>query len=113
RLAESRGPIPVAVITVSDSRTPETDTNGLYLREEIERTGHRMAEYAVVPDDPEAVAEVLDRFVAGGTARVVLLNGGTGISRRDNTHEVVRARLDKELPGFGEIFRMLSYQQVG
>lgn len=112
-LAAQRGPVPLGVITVSDSRTPETDTNGIYLREEIERAGHRLVAYHVVPDDPERVGAVLDEVVAAGEARVVLLNGGTGISKRDNTYDVVRARLDKELPGFGEIFRMLSWEQVG
>jgi molybdenum cofactor biosynthesis protein B len=113
RLAAERGPVTVAVITVSDTRTPESDVNGEYLRREVERAGHRLAGYHLVPDDPERVAEALDGVLAGGGARVVLLNGGTGIARRDNTHEVVRARLDKEIPGFGELFRMLSYEQVG
>ena len=112
RLAAERGPVPVAIVTVSDTRTVETDVNGAYLRAAIEAAGHRVASYHLVPDTPALVAGVLDE-VAAGEARVVLLNGGTGISRRDNTHEVVRARLDKEIPGFGEIFRMLSYEQVG
>ena len=113
RLAAERGPVTVAVITVSDSRTPETDVNGDYLREEIERAGHRLAGYQLVPDDADRVGAALDAALGAGAARVVILNGGTGIARRDNTHEVVRARLEKEIPGFGELFRMLSYEQVG
>lgn len=113
RLAAERGPVTVAVITVSDSRTPETDVNGHYLREEIGRAGHRLAGYQLVPDDPGRVGSALDSLLAAGEARVILLNGGTGIARRDNTHEVVRSRLEKEIPGFGELFRMLSYEQVG
>jgi molybdopterin adenylyltransferase len=113
RLAAERGPVPVAIVTVSDTRTRESDANGVYLREAIEAAGHRVASYHVVPDTPSRVAAVLDEVAAAGEARVVLLNGGTGIARRDNTHEVVRARLEKEIPGFGELFRMLSYEQVG
>jgi molybdenum cofactor biosynthesis protein B len=112
RLAAERGPVPVAVVTVSDSRTTESDGNGAYLREAIEGAGHRVVAYEVVPDEPARVAALLDELV-GGEARVVLLNGGTGISRRDNTYDVVSARLEKVIPGFGEIFRMLSYEQVG
>jgi len=112
-MAAERGPVTIAVITVSDSRTPETDVNGLYLRNEIEEAGHQVAAYHLVPDDPALVAQVLDELARGGDARVILLNGGTGISSRDNTYDVVAVRLDKEIPGFGEIFRMLSYEQVG
>ena len=102
----------MAIVTVSDTRTGETDENGAYLREAIEGAGHRVASYHVVPDEPSRVAGLLDEL-ARGEARVVLTNGGTGISRRDNTYEVVTGRLDKEIPGFGELFRMLSYEQVG
>ena len=112
RLAAERGPVTVAIVTVSDTRTAETDVNGAYLREVIEGAGHRVASHHLVPDEPSRVAVLLDELERG-EARVVLLNGGTGISRRDNTYEVVKERLDKEIPGFGELFRMLSYEQVG
>jgi molybdenum cofactor biosynthesis protein B len=112
RIAAERGPIPVAIVTVSDSRTAESDVNGAYLREAIEGAGHTVAAYHVVRDDPSGVAALLDELLGGG-ARVVLLNGGTGISRRDNSYDVVSARLEKVLPGFGELFRMLSWEQVG
>ncbi len=110
-LAAERGPVPVAVVTVSDSRTPETDTNGAYLREALTAAGHRLSGYRVVPDEPEAVAAALEELVEG--ARVVLFNGGTGISPRDTTYDVLARKLEKTLPGFGELFRMLSWEQVG
>jgi molybdopterin adenylyltransferase len=113
RLAAERGPVPVAIVTVSDSRTPDTDDNGEYLRRAIEGAGHRVVSYHLVPDSPPRVAAALDELAGEQAARVVLLNGGTGISRRDNTYEVVKERLEKEIPGFGELFRMLSYEQVG
>jgi molybdopterin adenylyltransferase len=113
RLASERGPVGVAVVTVSDTRTEADDANGAYLGEAISRAGHRMVSYRVVPDDPEQVGAVLEQAADGGEARVILLNGGTGISRRDTTYDAVVARLDKPIPGFGELFRMLSYEQVG
>lgn len=113
RLAAGRGPVPVAIVTVSDSRTPETDTNAAYLREAVAAAGHRVAGYRLVRDEPAQVVEALEALAAAGEARVILFNGGTGISRRDNTFDALSTRLEKALPGFGEIFRMLSYEQVG
>lgn len=110
--AAERGPVPVAVVTVSDSRTPGTDANGAYLRERLEAAGHTLAGYRVIPDEPERVAAALEEM-AGGAARVVLFNGGTGISPRDTTFDVLSRKLEKTLPGFGELFRMLSWEQVG
>lgn len=110
--ARGLGPIAIGIATVSDSRTADTDTNGIWLREQIQSLGHRVCDYRLVKDDPDQVAEALDGLVAGD-AQVVLFNGGTGISKRDRTYDVLSARLDKELSGFGELFRMLSYEQVG
>ena len=112
RIAEKHGPVPVAIVTVSDSRTPDTDTNANYLRERIAAAGHQLAAYHLIPDDPDRVAAVLDEVVSG-EARVVVFNGGTGISPRDTTFDALDARLEKRMPGFGELFRMLSYHQVG
>lgn len=109
--AHARGPVPVGVITVSDTRTAETDENGRFLRSAIEEAGHVQAGYRIVRDEPPQVLRALDELCA--TARVVLLNGGTGISARDTTYDALAGRLEKTLPGFGEIFRMLSFQQVG
>jgi molybdopterin adenylyltransferase len=110
--ASRRGPVGVAVVTVSDSRTPETDTNAHYLRTVIEAAGHRMTGYLLVSDEPEQVVRALDDL-AGGDARIILFNGGTGISTRDTTYDALSAKLEKTLPGFGELFRMLSWEQVG
>ena len=112
-LASQRGPVSVALVTVSDSRTPDTDENARYLRGVIEAGGHRVASYDLIRDEPDQVVATLDRVAGRGEARIVLFNGGTGISRRDNTFDALSGRLEKVLPGFGEIFRMLSYEQVG
>ncbi|MBX3048869.1 MAG: molybdenum cofactor biosynthesis protein MoaB [Anaerolineales bacterium] len=110
--AAEGGPLAFAVVTVSDSRTLETDTNGNYLRAEIERLGHRLVAYHLVKDEAQQIAQLLDELAAG-EAQVLLFNGGTGISRRDTTYDVLSQALEKTLPGFGEIFRMLSWEQVG
>lgn len=111
-LAAEKGPVHVAIVTVSDTRTPETDTNAAFLRERIEGAGHVVAGYRLVRDEPEEVAAALEEM-ASGEARVVLFNGGTGISPRDTTFDVLSRALEKTLPGFGELFRMLSWEQVG
>lgn len=110
--AAQQGPVPIALVTVSDSRTPETDENAAYLREEIRRAGHDVVAYRLVKDEPDQVDTVLDELAAGA-ARIILFNGGTGISPRDRTFDVLNRKLEKTLPGFGELFRMLSYEQVG
>ena len=110
--ATAQGSIPLAIVTVSDSRTPETDTSGALIRALIEAAGHQVVDYRIVKDEPEQVAKALEDFAAG-TARVIIFNGGTGISQRDRTYDVISKALEKTLPGFGEIFRMLSYAQVG
>ncbi|HEX8832365.1 MAG TPA: molybdenum cofactor biosynthesis protein B [Longimicrobium sp.] len=109
RLADRHGPVPVAIVTVSDSRTPETDTNGAWLREQIEAAGHTAAGYLLIRDEPAEVARALDE----SRARVVIFNGGTGIAPRDTTFDVLSRRIDRPIPGFGELFRMLSWEQVG
>ena len=111
RLASDRGPVRIAVVTVSDSRTHETDTNGQWLREAIAAAGHEPGGYRLIRDEPVEVAAALDEMVGG--ARIVLFNGGTGIAPRDTTHDVLARKLEKPLPGFGELFRMLSWEQVG
>ena len=112
RLAEERGPAGIAIVTVSDSRTPETDTNGIWLREAIAAAGHVPAGYRLIRDEPAEVEAALEE-IASGDARLVIFNGGTGISPRDTTYDVLSRRLEKPLPGFGELFRMLSWEQVG
>ncbi len=111
-LAASKGPLGVAIITVSDSRTPETDTNRHWLESAIPQAGHRVSAYRLIRDEPDDVQRVLDELAAT-EACLLLFNGGTGISLRDTTFDVLSRNLEKTLPGFGELFRMLSYQQVG
>lgn len=112
RAAAGRGPVPIGVVTVSDSRTAETDPNGAWLRQAIAAAGHADGGYRVIRDEPEQVAAALDDLVAGD-ARIVIFNGGTGIAPLDTTYDVLARMIEKPLPGFGEIFRMLSWEQVG
>jgi molybdenum cofactor biosynthesis protein B len=111
-LAAEQGAVLVALVTVSDSRTEATDTNKRYLEAALEAAGHRLVAYRLIKDEPDQVTAVLDEL-ADGEARVILFNGGTGISRRDTTIDVLSAKLEKHLVGFGELFRRLSYEQVG
>ena len=113
REAAQRGPIRIAVVTVSDSRTAETDTNGIYLRDEIKTAGHALTAYRIIPDDPAQVAAALEDLTAADSAQIIIFNGGTGISKRDTTFDALATRLENPLPGFGELFRMLSWEQVG
>jgi molybdopterin adenylyltransferase len=112
QMAARGGPIGIAIVTVSDSRTPDTDTNAHYLRTVIEAAGHTVAGYRLVRDEPDQVIAALEEL-ADGEARILLFNGGTGISRRDTTYDALSRRLEKTIPGFGELFRMLSWEQVG
>jgi molybdenum cofactor biosynthesis protein B len=112
RKATATGPVSVAIVTVSDTRTPETDVNGQYLRDAVESAGHVVHSTRIVRDEPAEVEAALEALAATDV-RLVLFNGGTGISQRDRTFDVLSAKLEKTLPGFGEIFRMLSYEQVG
>ena len=111
-IAAEHGPVPVAIVTVSDTRTPETDTNAAFLREELAKGNHRVVAYRIIKDEPDQVSATLDEFAAT-EARVILFNGGTGIAPRDTTFDVLNRKLEKTLPGFGELFRMFSYEQVG
>ncbi len=106
------GPIRIAIVTVSDSRTVDTDKNGAYLKEEAAALGHLIVDYRVIPDEPADVERSLEEL-GGSEAQLIFINGGTGISPRDTTIDVVVRKLEKELPGFGEIFRMLSYEEIG
>jgi molybdenum cofactor biosynthesis protein B len=102
-----------AVITVSDTRTPETDTSGSIMRDRLVGAGHRVVGYEIVKDEPEQISAVLDRWCAEEDCQAILFNGGTGIARRDTTYDVISSRLEKTLAGFGELFRMLSYDEIG
>jgi molybdenum cofactor biosynthesis protein B len=103
-----------AVLTVSDSRTAETDESGRYLRETFTAHGHTVLDHALLPNDERRVHAQLDAWLGRHDLDCIVITGGTGLGSRDRTIEVVRPMLEKEMPGFGELFRMLSYQeQVG
>jgi molybdenum cofactor biosynthesis protein B len=108
-----RGPVSVGIVTVSDTRTPETDQNRQYIERRMTELSHVVAAYRLIKDEPDQVAAVLDELSAMPGVQIVLFNGGTGISPRDTTYDVVSRYLEKTLPGFGELFRMLSWQEVG
>jgi molybdopterin adenylyltransferase len=110
--AAGQGSIAIALVTVSDTRTAETDVNGRYLREQIEAMGHRVTSAHIIRDEPAQV-EALLQELAQGDARLILFNGGTGISPRDTTFDVLSRMLEKTLPGFGELFRHFSFAHVG
>jgi molybdenum cofactor biosynthesis protein B len=103
----------IAVLTVSDSRTEQTDKSGKLLVARLEQAGHRLCEKVIVPDDKYQIRAAVSRWIAEPDPQVVLTTGGTGITGRDGTPEAVRSLLDKEIGGFGEMFRVLSYQTIG
>jgi molybdopterin adenylyltransferase len=111
--AAGKGPVACAVLTVSDTRTPETDTSGAAIRDHLEGAGHRVVFYQIVKDEPDQILGLLDRIIDETDARVLLLNGGTGIAHRDTTYDALSRKLEKTLPGFGELFRMLSFHDIG
>ena len=102
-----------AVLTVSDTRTPETDTSGRLIRELLSEAKHQVVDYRIVPDEPALIREALGGWVGRAEIQAILSNGGTGIAARDTTYDVVVALLEKRIDGFGELFRMLSYQEIG
>lgn len=99
------------VITVSDTRDKDTDKSGKLMIETLEKAGHRISDYAIVKDDPEAISKAVLQGCNSPNVDAVLTNGGTGISKRDVTIETVQKLFEKEIIGFGELFRMLSYQE--
>lgn len=101
------------VITCSDTRTPETDTSGQLIQKLLEESGHRIVAYHVTKDDPGQITHRIALGIWKHGAQIIIVNGGTGISRRDSTFEAVNKMLEKRLDGFGEIFRLLSYQEIG
>jgi molybdenum cofactor biosynthesis protein B len=107
------GPLGFAVLTFSDSRTEATDTSGQTIRELITAAGHRVARYAIMQDDPATITRELEAALNDEQVAVVITNGGTGISLRDNAYDTITKLLDERLDGFGELFRMLSYEQIG
>ena len=113
RQRAGQGAVTIAIVTVSDTRTPETDGNKQYIEARMAELGHHVAAYRLIKDEPDQVAAVLEELCAMPQVQIVLFNGGTGISPRDTTFDIISRYLEKTLPGFGELFRMLSYQEVG
>jgi len=105
--------IPSAVLTVSDTRTLETDTGGALLAERLEAAGHPVVLRDIVPDDLVAIQAAVRRALEREDVRALLVTGGTGIAARDVTPEAIGPLLEREVPGFGELFRMLSYEEIG
>lgn len=101
------------VLTISDTKTAETDTSGALIRERLASAGHRVVGSSIVRDEPVDVQRIIRQAAADPAVQIIIMTGGTGITSRDSTYEAVDAMLDKRLPGFGELFRMLSYQEVG
>ena len=106
-------PVNIAVLTVSDSRTLDNDTSGRTLVERIEAAGHRVADRRIVADETATIRAQLEAWIGDPEVDVVIATGGTGVTGRDVTPEAVHAVMDKEIPGFGELFRWLSYQKIG
>ncbi|SDY60981.1 molybdenum cofactor biosynthesis protein B [Evansella caseinilytica] len=100
-----------AVLTVSDTRTPETDKSGKIMKESLINAGFSVEEYWIVKDDYTEIQRIIRDADQDAAIEALLINGGTGITFRDTTYEAVSAMLDKELPGFGELFRYLSYEK--
>jgi molybdenum cofactor biosynthesis protein B len=105
--------VATAVVTVSDTRTPETDTGGALVAELLESAGHTVVDRRIVADDPAAIAEALTELVSRHEVGAVLFTGGTGVAPRDVTPDTVEPLLKRVIPGFGELFRMLSYEEIG
>ncbi len=121
-----------AVLTISDSRTPETDRSGQLIQSLLQGAGHSIAAYQILPDEPDKIRQQIHAWTAIATStsnssnaentgnnlddhnpQVIICNGGTGIAPRDTTYDVLEQLLEKTLPGFGELFRFLSYQEIG
>ena len=103
----------VAVLTVSDTRTEESDRSGALARRLLAEAGHRVVDYRIVPDEPAAIVERVRGWLEREDCEVVVVNGGTGISPRDRTPEALAGLFDLRLEGFGELFRRLSYEEIG
>ncbi|MDX1424523.1 MAG: molybdenum cofactor biosynthesis protein B [Kiloniellales bacterium] len=111
--ARSFLPVNIAILTVSDTRTLETDKSGRTLQELAEADGHKVVAREIVEDDAEAIAAKLRAYVAEPEVDVVISTGGTGVTGRDVTPEAFKAVMEKEIEGFGELFRWISYQSIG
>lgn len=103
----------IAVLTVSDTRTLETDTSGQYLQDALLEAGHNLADRQIRIDDVYQLRAIVSQWVASDDVQVVLVTGGTGFTARDTTPEALSILFDREVEGFGELFRQISYQEIG
>lgn len=102
-----------AVVTVSDTRTPQTDKSGQIIHQLLTDADHTVGAYTIIPDEPEQIQQQIKLLAQNTNLDVVIFNGGTGIAPRDTTYDAIEKLLEKTLPGFGELFRFLSYQEIG
>ena len=102
-----------AVLTVSDTRTEDTDTSGQYLQNAVKAAGHQLSTAKIVIDDVYLIRAIVSDWIADPTIQVILITGGTGFTDRDSTPEAVSVLFDKTIDGFGEIFRAISFQEIG
>ena len=105
-------PLNISVLTVSDTRTEDNDTSGKLLVQRLTEAGHRLAQKAIVRDDIYGIRAVVSRWIADEGVNVIITTGGTGVTGRDGTPEAIRPLLDKEIEGFGEVFRTVSFEQI-
>ncbi|SHO57474.1 molybdenum cofactor biosynthesis protein B [Vibrio quintilis] len=106
-------PAKIAVLTVSDTRTEENDTSGQYLVQALKDAGHQLADKQIVIDDKYKIRAIVSNWIADESVQAVMITGGTGFTSRDNTPEAMLPLFDKEVEGFGELFRMVSYEEIG
>lgn len=102
-----------AILTASDTRTPDTDASGQWIQSCLAASGHRVVDYQLLKDDPDAIRTQVQQWSLQVAIEAIILNGGTGIAPRDTTYDAIAQLLTKPLPGFGELFRFLSYQEIG
>jgi molybdopterin adenylyltransferase len=110
--ADQVSAVPCGVLTLSDTRTEATDTGGARVKQGLTDAGHQVVRYAVAKDERAQIIALVEEYIDAG-CKVIITSGGTGIARRDSTFEAIDGLLEKRLPGFGEIFRMLSFQEIG
>ncbi len=105
-------PVNIALLTISDSRTQDNDTSGVLLKERASLAGHQIVEQTIVPDNIYQIRAIISRWIADDGVEAIITTGGTGLTGRDGTPEAVQVLFDKEIAGFGELFRQLSYNVI-
>jgi molybdenum cofactor biosynthesis protein B len=111
--ARSPASVPCYVLTISDTRTLETETSGRTIADLLVAAGHSVVGRAVVKDEPADVRRMVTDALQAGSARAIITTGGTGLAKRDSTYEALTALFEKRIDGFGELFRMLSFEEIG